>query len=111
MATKDNKSQKKEKNSVEQTPLSIDIDKIIEQVKSEYNYSKSFLEDKKSDWGKRLKLYVNSKKESDAIGDSLVFKIHQTVLASLYDDRLSVRFNPRERGDIDVADNLNELAK
>jgi hypothetical protein len=40
----------------------------------------------------------------------LLFTIHQTVLASLYSDRLSVEFNGREEGDEETAENLNSLA-
>jgi hypothetical protein len=58
----------------------------------------------------RLKVYNNQKRDKEAIGDPLLFTIHQTVLASLYNDRLNVNFEGRESGDEETAENLNSLA-
>jgi hypothetical protein len=62
------------------------------------------------EWALRLKLYNNQKRDKSAVGDPLMFTIIQTVLASLYDDRLQVAFKPRESGDDDTAENLDNLA-
>lgn len=85
--------------------------KLIEQIQSEYNVAYEYMKPKWDEWGLRLKLYNNQKRDKDKVGDPLLFGIHQTVLASLYDDRLNCTFGPRERGDVEVADNLTEMAK
>ena len=45
------------------------------------------------------------------MGDPLLFTVHQTVLASLYNDTLSVDFLGREEGDAEQAENLTLLAQ
>lgn len=82
---------------------------VISQVESEYKLAKAFMQPKWDEWIVRLKLYNNQKRDKSKIGDPLLFTIHQTVLASLYDDKLSVDWQPREEGDEEVAENLNAL--
>ena len=84
---------------------------LIDQINSEFNISYWFMKPKWEEWALRLKLYNNQKRDKSAVGDPLMFTIHQTVLASLYDDTLSVSFDPREVGDNDTAENLNDLAE
>jgi len=87
-----------------------DYSKLVEQVEKEYQLAYKFIKPKWDKWQIRLKLYNNQKRDAEAVGDPLLFTIHQTILASLYEDRLSVEFEPRERGDMEVAENLNNLA-
>jgi hypothetical protein len=84
---------------------------LIKQIQTEYALSWWFMKPKIDEWALRLKLYNNQKRDKEAIGDPLLFTIHQTVLASLYSDKLSVDFGGWERGDEDIADNLNALAE
>ncbi len=58
----------------------------------------------------RLKLYNNQKRDPKAVGDTTLFTIFQTVLASLYIDRLTVEFGGKEDGDEEVAENLDSIA-
>lgn len=88
-----------------------DFSKEIKQVESEYQLSWWFMKPKWDEWALRLKLYNNQKRDKSAVGDPLLFTIHQTVLASLYDDQLMVSFNPREEGDADTAENLDSMAE
>lgn len=83
---------------------------LIDQVESEYTLSYWFMKPKWDEWATRLKLYNNQKRDKSAVGDPLMFTIHQTVLASLYDDKLMVSFVPREQGDAEVTENLDDLA-
>jgi len=83
---------------------------LIEQIDSEYHIAYDFITPKWSEWITRLKIYNNQKRKKEAIGDPLMFTIHQTILASLYDDRLSVKFSGRNGGDEEVAENLNNLS-
>ena len=83
---------------------------LIDQIEAEYQLAWWFMKPKHDEWAVRLKLYNNQKRDKEAIGDPLLFTIHQTVLASLYSDRLGVDFLGREEGDEEVAENLNSLA-
>ena len=60
------------------------------------------------EWALRLKLNNNQKRDKSAVGDPLLFTIHQTVLASLYDDKLMVSHEGREAGDDEIAENLTD---
>lgn len=87
-----------------------DFKSLVEQINTEYDISYRFMKPKIDEWALRLKLYNNQKRDKEAIGDPLLFTVHQTVLASLYSDRLNVEFGGWERGDEEIADNLNSLA-
>lgn len=87
-----------------------DFSDLIKQIESEYSLSWWFMKPKWDAWALRLKLYNNQKRDKSAVGDPLLFTILQTVLASLYDDQLMVAFDPRESGDEDTAENLQDLA-
>lgn len=84
---------------------------LIAQIDSEYKVAYDFMKPKLDEWALRLKLYNNQKRDKQAVGDPLMFTAHQTVLASLYSDRLSQEFEAREEGDEEVADDLNALAQ
>jgi len=88
-----------------------DFSSLIEQIETEYNLGWWSFKPKFDEFGVRLKLYNNQKRDKEAVGDPLLFTIHQTVLASLYDDKLNVTFVPREQGDEDVAENDTTLAE
>lgn len=83
---------------------------LIKQIETEYQLSWYFMKPKLDEWALRLKLYNNQRRDKEAIGDPLMFTVHQTVLASLYTDKLNVAFEGREDGDNDTAGNLNALA-
>jgi len=83
---------------------------LIDQIEAEYQLSWFYMKPKQDEWAVRLKLYNNQKRDKEAVGDPLLFTIHQTVLASLYNDRLAVDFQGRESGDEETAENLNALA-
>lgn len=83
---------------------------LTEQLQSEYDVSFNFCKPKIDEWAVRLKLYNNQRRDKSAIGDPLMFTIHQTILASLYNDKLAVQFLGREEGDEETAENLNKLA-
>lgn len=111
---------KKTKTNINEEPTSLEqklsqyegrnFTTLTDQVESEYKLSYWFMKPKWDEWGLRLKLYNNQKRDKSAVGDPLMFTIFQTVLASLYDDRLSSTFEARETGDEEVAENLNDLA-
>ena len=84
---------------------------LSKQIQAEYNLAWKHQKPKKDEWEIRLKLYNNQKREKKAVGDTTLFTIHQTVLASLYVDRLDAEWQGREEGDDEVADNLNAMAR
>ncbi len=87
-----------------------DFSSLLKQVQSEYQIAWHYTKPKIDEWGLRLKLYNNQKRDKTAVGDPLMFTAHQTVLASLYSDRLTSEFSAREEGDEETAANLNSLA-
>jgi len=97
----------KEANKLEKR----DFSSLIKQVEAEYTLAWWFMKPKLDEWAVRLKLYNNQKRDKETIGDPLLFTIHQTVLASLYSDRLGVDFLGREAGDEETAENLNAMAE
>ena len=101
---------KKEEKEIEAPEILNFNKKIVEQIEREYTYCEKVLRPKLNEWLARLRIYNNQKRKKEAIGDPLLFTIFQTLFASLYEDKLNVSFEPRETGDVEVADNLNVLA-
>src|SRR4030042_3472268 len=87
------------------------FESIIAQVQNEYTKAWKHQKPKKDEAEVRLKLYNNQRREKKSVGDTTLFTIMQTVLASLYQDRLAVTFSGREEGDEEVAENLNAMAE
>ena len=81
------------------------------QIETEYNFAWWFMKPRWDEWALRIRLYNNQRRDKEAVGDPLLFTIHQTVLASLYNDKLQVAFKPREIGDQEVAENLDNMAE
>lgn len=82
----------------------------MSQFQNEYETCWKDQKSKKDEWGLRLKLYNNQRRDKEAVGDTTLFTILQTILASLYADRLMVEWSGRTEGDEQVAENLNKLA-
>jgi hypothetical protein len=95
---------------LDETKLS-PFETLSKQCKTEYTLAWLHQKPKKDEWEVRLKLYNNQKRDKSAVGDTTMFTIHQTILASLYVDRLDVIFGGKEQGDEEVAENLNSLAE
>lgn len=83
---------------------------LIPQIKAEYKYAYDSMLPKVQKHLKRLRLYNNQRRDESAVGDHLLFTVHQTILASLYDDRLTVNFE-MGYGDEDLAQNVLNLAE
>jgi len=84
---------------------------LATQCKAEFDLAWKHQKPKKDELNVRLKLFNNQKRDKDAVGDTTMFTTFQTVLASLYVDRLNVDFQGKEDGDEDTADNLTDMAK
>ncbi len=57
---------------------------VQDELKVEEDYVRPWRETKRG----YLKLYVNQRKSPQKVSDTLIFSTHQTVLASLFNDRL-----------------------
>lgn len=88
-----------------------DYESLASQCRSEYTISWKHQKPKKDEQEVRLKLYNNQKRDKSAVGDTTLFTIMQTVLASLYVDRLNAEFSAREEGDEETAENLTSMAE
>jgi len=84
---------------------------LARQIQAEYKLAWKHQQPKIDEWHARLKLYNNQKRAKEDVGDTTLFTIHQTVLASLYVDRLAVKFGGEEEGDEEIAENLSAMAK
>jgi hypothetical protein len=84
---------------------------LARQCQAEYNLAWKHQKPKKDEQEVRLKLYNNQKRDKKAVGDTTMFTIHQTVVASLYVDRLDAEWEAKEEGDEGVAENLDALSK
>jgi hypothetical protein len=87
----------------------MDFKELIQQVQSEYKVAWHHMYPKWETWRTRLKLYNNQKRDPEAVGDPLLFTVHQTVMASLYDDQLTATFKERTQSDSYRAEHLNKL--
>src|SRR3972149_6735476 len=84
---------------------------LQKQCAAEYDLAWKHQKPKKDEAEVRLKLYNNQKRDKKAVGDTTMFTIHQTILASLYVDKLTAIFGAKEEGDEDTAENLNAFAE
>ena len=93
----DDEDEEKKESKKEEKEEKEDHKELLAQIDVEYEVARRYLKPKWDKWAARLRLYNNQRKDDDTIGDPLLFTIHQTVLASLYDDKLTVSFEGRER--------------
>jgi hypothetical protein len=85
--------------------------RFVDQIETEWNLCCYYMNPKLEEWALRLKLYNNQKRDKNAVGDPLMFSVHQTVLASLYVDKMISRFEGTEQGDENSAENLTLTAE
>lgn len=120
-STKNTKKKAKEYETPEETTEEIndsegekdsrpDFASLIKQANSEWEQGWWFMKPKWDEWALRLKLYNNQKRDKESVGDTTMFSVFQTILASLYEDKLAASFSPREVGDDEIAENLELTA-
>lgn len=81
------------------------------QAKVEYTLGYDHLQGKITTWLARMRLYNNQRRDQAAVGDTTLFTVVQTVIASLYMDKLMSEWVGREEGDEETAENLDALAE
>ncbi len=91
--------------------LPTDEDSILTQVKEEIQKSRDYVQSRRQEFRIRHRLYNNQRKQRDKIGDTLIYNIINTQLAIYYTDKMTVGFLHRDMGDIQKAQNIENLAK
>jgi len=104
---KDVEEQVEDDSTTEARP---DFTELIKQATSEWEQGWWFMKPRWDEWALRLKLYNNQKRDKESVGDTTLFSVFQTIIASLYEDRLAAKFSPREIGDDEIAENLDLVA-
>lgn len=84
---------------------------LAAQIQAEHELAWKHQKPKKDEAEVRLRLYNNQKRKKKDVGDTTLFTVHQTILASLYIDRLTTEWGGREEGDEEVAENLNAMSE
>lgn len=84
---------------------------LIAQIRNEYEIAYRAQVGRIQILLKRLKLYNNQRRDTDAVGDTTLFDIFQSIFASLYTDQLTTEFVGRTEGSEDTAEALNNTAK
>ena len=101
-------SEEQDKQNIEVTEmLGLNLKDVSVQVIDETKVAEKFMQSWRESKRKFLKLYINQRKNPKKVGDTLMFSTHQTILASLYKDRLDAEWMWREEEDIDRAEELN----
>lgn len=99
--------EQKEENGILTEYAGLNLKEVSEQVIDETKMSEKYMRSWRETKRTYLKLYINQRKNPKKVGDTLMFSTHQTILASLYKDRLDAEWMWREEEDIDRADELN----
>jgi hypothetical protein len=84
-------------------------DKIAAQVREEFALGEKHIKPWRETKRMQMKLVINQRKNTKLVGDTLMFSTHQTILASIYKDRLDAEWLGREEEDVDRAEQVNSL--
>lgn len=87
----------------------LNLKKVAEQLEEEYKVAERFIRPWREKKRTYLKLYINQRRDPKKIGDTLTFSTHQTILASLYKDRLDAEWMYRQEEDEDRSEEVNAL--
>jgi len=85
-------------------------DIILRQVRSEYEYWYTHIEQKRTTRRDDLRLYIKEHKE-DVVQIHLIYTAIQTLLAINYQNEITVEFQKRKNGDEERAKNTNIIAE
>ena len=81
---------------------------LEDQLKAEYEAADKHISTKREVFYDRLKLYNNSKRDLDKVGEPTLFTVMQTILAYVQEDRLQISFgdsqNARNRELVALSD-------
>lgn len=106
------KEETKEASKNKRSPLSASERKALQhQIETEYQLCWPYNQGKRIESLRRLKLYNNQRRDKAKVGDPLLFTVFNTVIAALYEDKLTVNWQGYEEGDDEAAENLTDTAK
>lgn len=89
----------------------LDDKKLLEQVRTEYEEARDFLQPRKERWVKQLILLNNLVKGDELISSSSLFAFVVRAIGGLYDGRMKIQFVPPETNDFKRVENLNRVAQ
>lgn len=99
------------RNNVEPVTTPADYTNLAKQCAAEYTYAWKNQKPRKDELENRIKIFNNQKRDKEMVGDTTMFSIMQTVVASLYVDKLASTFAGRNDGDDEIAENLTQMAE
>lgn len=109
MSDSNDQPNQKQENGVITEYLGLQLKEVSEQTQDETKVAEKYIRSWREQKRKYLKLYINQRKNPKKVGDTLMFSTHQTILASLYKDRLDAEWMWHEEEDIDRAEELNAV--
>lgn len=89
----------------------MDYDKILSQVRDEFDRWDQYVRQKREVFRKDLKRYYNEKKNKDKVWDTTMYNIHSSLLARLYVNAPQIFFATDEIWHREIVDNLNMTFK
>jgi hypothetical protein len=106
---KDQQDNQEQKEGVITEYAGLNLKAVSEQIQDEKKVAEKYIKSWREAKRKFLKLLINQRKNPKKVGDTLMFSTHETILASLYKDRLDAEWMWREEEDIDRAEELNAV--
>lgn len=82
----------------------------IQQIKTEYEEGRSFLENRKLRWVDQLILMNNLQRGDENIASTMLFSYFMRVHSNLYEPKLQIKFGPNEDTETKNVQMLNKLA-
>lgn len=82
----------------------------IQQIGSEYEEGRAFLENKKQRWVDQLILLDNLDRGDENIASTMMFSYLTRIHSNLYDPKIQIKFEPNQESDISNTQSLNTLA-
>lgn len=83
---------------------------ILNQVRSEYEEGRSYLEPRKTRWSQQLRMLNNLQRGEGNIASTTLYSFLQRVFGSLYSNTMTVKFTPGNDAEIQSTESLNKLA-
>lgn len=82
----------------------------LQQISTEYEESRAYLENRKLRWVDQIKLMNNLNRGDENISATMMFSYVNRVVSNLYEPKIQVKFEPNEETDMNNVEKLNKLA-
>lgn len=100
----------KKNNALKEAAYTDEHKRLLTRVSKEFQQAHDYLTRVFDEWEVRQKLRNNQMKDKDSVGVPMIWTTMNTVVASLYDDKLSVRHIPYSESGVERAEQLDALA-